>query len=185
MHNNFGSIKRFNKEMFDSSHFHEPFLKVLLKNHHFEPCVSDFVLIQKNVKIKKSTDFRGVFFAEIWLRFKISFFGNFTMPARTWSHYTKITIFVTCLNFAGTGSPILLHPVSFCRRVIFSRKIALNLNGDVNYRELLARRPWVLCLRVCALIYGTIWGSPIQTRFIEFDIKQWNFIVYVTIYCMQ
>ena len=52
----------------------------------------------------------------------------------------QVTIFVTCLNFAGTGSRILLHPLSSSRRVIPSRKIALNSNGEVNCKEL-ARRP--------------------------------------------
>ena len=47
---------------------------------------------------------------------------------------------MTCLNFAGTESRILLPPLSSSRRVIPSRKIALNSNGEVNYREL-ARRP--------------------------------------------
>ena len=36
---------------------------------------------------------------------------------------------MTCLNFAGTGPA-----VSSCRRVIPSRKIALNSNGEGNYR---------------------------------------------------
>ena len=53
----------------------------------------------------------------------------------------QISIFVTCLNFAGTGSRILLNPVSSCRRVIPLRKISLNFNGEISYREL-ARRPW-------------------------------------------
>ena len=53
----------------------------------------------------------------------------------------QVTIFMTCLNFAGTGWRILLPPLSSSRRVIPSRKIALNSNGEVNYREL-ARRPW-------------------------------------------
>ena len=48
---------------------------------------------------------------------------------------------MTCLNFVGTGSRISLHAVSSCRRVKPSRKIALNSNGEVNYREL-AWRPW-------------------------------------------
>ena len=48
---------------------------------------------------------------------------------------------MTCLNFAGTGSRISLPAVSSCRRVKLLRKIALNSNGEVNYREL-ARRPW-------------------------------------------
>ena len=53
----------------------------------------------------------------------------------------QVTIFVMCLNFAGTGSQILLHSLSLCRRVIPSRKFTLNLNGEVNYRAL-ARRSW-------------------------------------------
>ena len=48
---------------------------------------------------------------------------------------------MTCLNFAGTGSRILLHSVSLCRRVIPWQKIALNLNREVNYWELVWR-PW-------------------------------------------
>ena len=53
----------------------------------------------------------------------------------------QVSIFVTCLNFAGTGSRILLNPVSSCHRVIPSRKISLNFNGEISYREL-AWRPW-------------------------------------------
>ena len=52
----------------------------------------------------------------------------------------QVTITVMCLNFAVSGSRILLPAVSSCRRVKPSRKIALNSNGEVNYREL-ARRP--------------------------------------------
>ena len=48
---------------------------------------------------------------------------------------------MTCLNFAGTGSWILIPAVSSYRRVIPSRKITLNSNGEINYREL-ARRLW-------------------------------------------
>ena len=55
----------------------------------------------------------------------------------------NFTIFVMRLNFAGTGSGILLPPLSLSRRVIPSRKITLNSNEEVNYREL-ARRPWPL-----------------------------------------
>ena len=47
------------------------------------------------------------------------------------------------LNFAGTGSRILLPAVSSCRRVKPSRKIASNSNGEVNCREL-ARRPCLI-----------------------------------------
>ena len=53
----------------------------------------------------------------------------------------QVTITVTCLNFAVTGSWILLHPLRSSRRGKPSRKIALNSNGEVNCREL-ARRPW-------------------------------------------
>ena len=53
----------------------------------------------------------------------------------------QVTITMTCLNFAVTGSRILLHPLSSSRRVKPSRKIALNSSGEVNCREL-ARRPW-------------------------------------------
>ena len=53
----------------------------------------------------------------------------------------QVTILVTCLNFAGTGSRILLHSLSLCLRVIPSQKFTLNLNGEVNYWEL-AWRPW-------------------------------------------
>ena len=41
----------------------------------------------------------------------------------------QVTIFGTCLNFAGTGSRILLHSLSSCRRVIPLRKFTLNLSG--------------------------------------------------------
>ena len=54
----------------------------------------------------------------------------------------QVTITVTCLNFAGTGSRISLPPLSSSRRRIPSQRIALNSNGEVNYREL-AQRPWV------------------------------------------
>ena len=47
------------------------------------------------------------------------------------------------MNFAVTGSRILLHPLRFTRKGKPSRKIALNSNGEVNCREL-ARRPWVI-----------------------------------------
>ena len=53
----------------------------------------------------------------------------------------QVTIFVRCLNFAGTRSQILLSPVSLCCRMIPSRKISLNFNREISYREL-ARRPW-------------------------------------------
>ena len=62
----------------------------------------------------------------------------------------QVTITVTCLNFTGTGSRILLHPLSSSRRVILSRKIALNSNWEVNYREL-ARRPWYITIN-CELL---------------------------------
>ena len=52
----------------------------------------------------------------------------------------QVTITVACLNFAATGSRFLLPALSSCRRVKPSRKIALNSNREVNYREL-ARRP--------------------------------------------
>ena len=55
----------------------------------------------------------------------------------------QVTITVTCLNFTGTGSRNLLPPLSSSRRVILSRKITLNSNGEVNYREL-AWRPWLV-----------------------------------------
>ena len=51
---------------------------------------------------------------------------------------------MTCLNFASTGLRILLHPLSSSRREKPSRKIALNSNGEVNYREL-AQRPCIIC----------------------------------------
>ena len=35
----------------------------------------------------------------------------------------QVTMLVTCLNFAGTGSRILLHSLSSCRRVIPLAKI--------------------------------------------------------------
>ena len=48
---------------------------------------------------------------------------------------------MTRLNFTGTGSRILLPPLSLSRRMIPLQKIALNSNGEVNYQEL-ARRLW-------------------------------------------
>ena len=80
-------------------------------------------------------------------RVQSQLFGNFTAPARyvIQSQHSgpnvQVSIFVTCLNFAGTGSRILLRPVSSSRRVIPSRKFTLNFNGEISYREL-ARRPW-------------------------------------------
>ena len=96
----------------------------------------------------------GVFFCR-QPRVQSQLLGNFIMPERTWSNHNihiwysniQVTIFVTCLNFARTGSQILLPAVSSCRRVILSRKMALNSNGEVNYREL-ARRPWTVTCTV-------------------------------------
>ena len=65
----------------------------------------------------------------------------------------QITIFMTCLIFADTGSRILLPPLSLSRRVIPSPKIALNFNGQVNYREL-AQRPCLLYAKNLILIYA-------------------------------
>ena len=55
-----------------------------------------------------------------------------------------------CLNFAVTGSRILLHPLRSTRRGKLSRKIALNSNGEVNCREL-ARRPCPIYAAVCSI----------------------------------
>ena len=67
----------------------------------------------------------------------------------------QVTITVTCLNFAVTGSRILLPAVSSCRRVKPLRKIALNSNGEVNYREL-GRRPWAdAALCICLICHRT------------------------------
>ena len=73
-------------------------------------------------------------------RVQSQLFGNFTAPARYVIQSQHSNVQVTCLNFAGTGSRISLHPLSSSRRVIPSRKIALNSNGEVNYREV-DRRP--------------------------------------------
>ena len=55
----------------------------------------------------------GVFFASFIVRFKISFL-EISVPGTnviTLHHNNvQVTIFVTCLNFAGTGSRILLPP---------------------------------------------------------------------------
>ena len=77
--------------------------------------------------------------------FEVSFL-EISVPARTWRNnnivHVQVTLFVTCLNFSGTWSRILLPAVKSCQRVKPSRKIALNSNGEVNYREL-ARRPCI------------------------------------------
>ena len=87
----------------------------------------------------------GVFFSKsaFW---KFHSVGTYVIQSQ--HSNVQATIFVTCLNFAGTGSRILLHPLSSSRRVIPSRKIALNSNMEVNCREL-ARRP---CLK-----HGSHW----------------------------
>ena len=85
----------------------------------------------------------GVFFADR-VGFKVSILEISqagTSVIQSQHSNVQVSIFVTCLNFAGTGSQILLNPVSLCRRVIPSRKISLNFNGEISYREL-ARRPW-------------------------------------------
>ena len=69
---------------------------------------------------------------------------------------------MTCLNFAGTGSRILLHPLCSSRTVKPLRKIALNSNGEVNCREL-ARRPCMLhdlisnFKRICQDFVNVLW----------------------------
>ena len=62
--------------------------------------------------------------------FKVSFLEISQCRHVRWSNNVQVTIFVTCLNFAGTGSRILLPVVSSCRRVIPSQKIALNQAPD-------------------------------------------------------
>ena len=80
-------------------------------------------------------------------RVQSQLFGNFTVPARTWSNHNIVLTYKFQyswrLNFAGTGSWILLTSVSSCRRVIPSLKIALNSNREISYREL-ARRSCIL-----------------------------------------
>ena len=86
----------------------------------------------------------GVFFA-VRVGFQVSFFWKFhsagTLLMSSQRSNIQVTITVTCLNFAITGSQILLHPLSSSGRGKPSRKIAINSNGEVNCREL-ARRPW-------------------------------------------
>ena len=86
----------------------------------------------------------GVFFA-VRVGFQVNHFWKFhsagTCVTSSQHSNVQVTITVTCLNFAVTGSQILLHPLSSSRRVKPSRKIALNSNWEVNCREL-ARRPW-------------------------------------------
>ena len=84
----------------------------------------------------------GVFFA-VRVGFKSAFWKFHTAGTyviRSQHSNVQVTITVTCLNFVGTESRILLPPLSSSRRVNPSRKIALNSNGEVNCREL-ARRP--------------------------------------------
>ena len=69
----------------------------------------------------------------------------------------QVTIFVTCLNFANTGSRILLPSLSSSRGVIPSWKFTLNLNKEVNYREL-ARGP---CKNLSATFFMPISQSLI------------------------
>ena len=81
------------------------------------------------------------------------------------------------MNFAVRGSQILLPAVRSSRRGKPSRKIALNSNGKVNYREL-ARRPWSLYnfhAEFCiidwrrAVPWGFYqWFPPIRTSKISF-----------------
>ena len=85
----------------------------------------------------------GVFFADS-LGFEVSFLEisqrRHVRDVITTSQRTSYNNHA-CLNFAVTGSRILLHPLRFTRKGKLSRKIALNSNGEVNCREL-ARRPW-------------------------------------------
>ena len=84
-----------------------------------------------------------VFFA-VRVGFQVSFWKFYSAGTYVTSSQrsnVQVTITVTSLNFAVTGSRILLHPLSSSRRGKPSRKIALNSNGEVNCREL-ARRPW-------------------------------------------
>ena len=85
----------------------------------------------------------GVFFADS-LGFEVSFLEisqrRHVRDVITTSYRTSYNN-RACLNFAVTGSRILLHPLRFTRKGKPSRKIALNSNGEVNCREL-ARRPW-------------------------------------------
>ena len=73
----------------------------------------------------------GVFFA-VRVGFKVSFF-EISYVIQSQHSNVQVIITVTCLNFAGTGSQILLPPLSSSRIEILSRKIALNSNGEVNY----------------------------------------------------
>ena len=86
----------------------------------------------------------GVFFAGL-VRSKQAIwnFHSTGMYVITLHHNNlQVTIFVKCLNFAGTRSWILLPTVSLSRRVIPSLKIAFNSNGEISYQEL-PRRPWI------------------------------------------
>ena len=50
---------------------------------------------------------------------------------------------MTCLNFAGTGSRILLPPLSSSCRVIPSQKNHIEFQWGSKLSETIARRPWV------------------------------------------
>ena len=77
------------------------------------------------------------------------------------------------MNFAVTGSRILLPAVRSSRRVKPSRKIALNSNGEVNCREL-ARRPWAGegALNFC-------FGRDVRGRALKWRSKELIFFVKV------
>ena len=93
------------------------------------------------------------------------------------TYVTSSQHIVTCLNFAVTESRILLPAVSSFRRVKPSRKIALNSNGEVNYREL-ARRPW---LRVWTIVYA--WRhSPSLKGYKQCSCPQFSF---THLFCMS
>ena len=65
-------------------------------------------------------------------RFHVSFLKFYSAMYVTSSQHNnvQVTITVTCLSFAVTGSRILLPAVSSCRRVETVAKIALNSNGE-------------------------------------------------------
>ena len=89
----------------------------------------------------------SMFFAgPVGYKISLFFFFFFLFHHNMWLSYTiytnvQVTIIFTWLNFAGIGLQILCLTMSNGLQSDPSRKITLNFNREVNYREL-AKRPW-------------------------------------------
>ena len=92
-----------------------------------------------------------------------------------------------CLNFAGTGSHILLPAVSSCRRVKPSRKIALNSNGG---SKLQGTSSEVLCFTTSSIQPCTVSGVRLSIPALQhhpsspaqFRAWSWLYLLYSIIH---